>query len=516
MCATSEQKAVPLPALLQQEEAGKNENPTDKGLPCTLYRRRWLMLATLFLLNLSNGTMWLSYSSVPQYTAHFYGVTLDEVDWFSVIFFVVSVVMGLVTIVILDVVGLRASMYIGAGTNFIGSAIRWLSTADSIVCSHDYQRSGYMVAMIGQTITAFAQPFLLYAPTKLASFWFGPKERAICTTVASIGNPVGLALVQLVTPFIVTGVEGISTMTWIYTIPAALSFVLALVAFWQNKPPTPPSPSTESNPEPFLKGIKQVLMNVSFWVLLLVWGGGAGLFSAVLTLLPQLLCPYGYINTNIGIWGGVMVLSGIIGAALASLLLGQTRMYKEVGVVTLGVAALCFIWFIEVARLEHQSVNIAFSLCTFGFFALPLIPVCMELGVEITYPVGEATSSGLLWTVSQLVGLALVLLAQVLQTPLPFAPNNQCSTSSNPSSSPSSSHTCAANSTSSALEVDTPPQDLTYVGLFYSTFVCVLFATFLFLFWPKYKRLDSEMAAKKATLENDVSGLSHNSTNHCM
>lgn len=57
MCATSEQKAVPLPALLQQEEAGKNENPTDKGLPCTLYRRRWLMLATLFLLNLSNGTV---------------------------------------------------------------------------------------------------------------------------------------------------------------------------------------------------------------------------------------------------------------------------------------------------------------------------------------------------------------------------------------------------------------------------------------------------------------------------
>ena len=45
-----------------------------------------------------------------------------------------------------------------------------------------------MVAMIGQTITVFAQPFLLYAPTKLAAFWFGPKERAICTTVATIGT----------------------------------------------------------------------------------------------------------------------------------------------------------------------------------------------------------------------------------------------------------------------------------------------------------------------------------------
>ena len=83
-------------------------------------------------------------------------------------------------------------MYIGAGSNLIGSAIRWLSTADGIICSHDYQRSGYMVAMLGQTITAFAQPFILYAPTKLASFWFGPKERAICTTVASIGNALQL------------------------------------------------------------------------------------------------------------------------------------------------------------------------------------------------------------------------------------------------------------------------------------------------------------------------------------
>ena len=45
-----------------------------------------------------------------------------------------------------------------------------------------------MVAMIGQAMSAFAQPFLLYAPTKLASFWFGPKERAICTSIATLGK----------------------------------------------------------------------------------------------------------------------------------------------------------------------------------------------------------------------------------------------------------------------------------------------------------------------------------------
>ena len=61
-----------------------------------------------------------------------------------------------------------------------------------------------MVALIGQILTACAQPFLLYSPTKLAAFWFGPKERAFCTMLASLGNPIGLALAQLVSPNVVT------------------------------------------------------------------------------------------------------------------------------------------------------------------------------------------------------------------------------------------------------------------------------------------------------------------------
>ena len=112
-----------------------------------------------------------------------------------------------------------------------------------------------------------------------------------------------------------------------------------------------------------------------------------------------------------------MIFIGLIGGTVASCILDHTKKFKEVGVVTLGLAILCLVWFMEVgvvyggrcgllfstfimqvARLEHQSVNIAFSLCMFGFFALPLIPVCMELGVEITFPIAEATSSGLLWT----------------------------------------------------------------------------------------------------------------------
>ena len=150
-----------------------------------------------------------------------------------------------------------------------------------------------------------------------------------------------------------------------------------------------------------------------------------------------------------------MIFCGLVGATIAGVIIDYTKKYKEVAVVTLSLALLCFVWFTEViyqisrkcaelvcshylhafevkigwefhfqsclfgegskfhpvfkpalivvlpsqvSSLIGQSVNVAFSLCFFGFFALPLIPACMELGVEITYPVAEATSSGLLWS----------------------------------------------------------------------------------------------------------------------
>ena len=63
-----------------------------------------------------------------------------------------------------------------------------MSTLDDIICSETWDKSGFLVAMTGQFLTACAQPFLLYAPTMLAGVWFGTKERAICTNFASIGK----------------------------------------------------------------------------------------------------------------------------------------------------------------------------------------------------------------------------------------------------------------------------------------------------------------------------------------
>lgn len=54
--------------------------------------------------------MWLTFAPIPNYTAVFYGISLDQVDWFSISFFVVSLLIGFVAIATLDIFGLRVSV----------------------------------------------------------------------------------------------------------------------------------------------------------------------------------------------------------------------------------------------------------------------------------------------------------------------------------------------------------------------------------------------------------------------
>ena len=49
---------------------------------------------------------------------------------------------------------------------------------------------------------------------------------------------------------------------WIFTIPAGLTFLLTIVAFWWKEPPIPPAPSgNRDHIPPFFKGVLQVNLN---------------------------------------------------------------------------------------------------------------------------------------------------------------------------------------------------------------------------------------------------------------
>ena len=94
----------------------------------------------------------------------------------------------------------------------------------------------------------------------------------------------------------------------------------------------------------------------------------------------------------------MMIVCGLVGAFVASVIMDYTKRFDEVTKLAFACAILCNIWGLQVFNRPGQEANVAVSFCLFGFFAFIMMPGCLELGVEVTYPVPEATSSGLLWS----------------------------------------------------------------------------------------------------------------------
>ena len=49
-----------------------------------------------------------------------------------------------------------------------------------------------------------------------------------------------------------------------------------------------------------------------------------------------------------GLWGALAIFSGLVGATCGGLLIDFFKLFKEVAVVSLSLAMLCLIWFIQV------------------------------------------------------------------------------------------------------------------------------------------------------------------------
>jgi hypothetical protein len=66
--------------------------------------------------------------------------------------------------------------------------------------------------MFGQILIGIAQPFVLSAPTRYSDLWFTNRGRVAATALASLANPFGGALAQLIDPFLATNAKDIPNM----------------------------------------------------------------------------------------------------------------------------------------------------------------------------------------------------------------------------------------------------------------------------------------------------------------
>ena len=263
-------------------------------------------------------------------------------DMTSLLFMIVSVPLGFAGTYVLNKFGLRYSMVIAACLNAAGAMIRYFGD----YFPHPGQR--LTMILVGQAVAAASQPVFLDSPTLLAARWFGESERAIANTIASVANPVGMAVASILSPSIVTNSSHMRDMLLITAAPALAGLIL-VVFFFKSKPPTPPSASAHEVHTGYWDAVKQLAGNRAYICLLVGFSVGIALVSSMTSLLGQLtagklgywrvlgmrkpnlpLAGEGYTANEAGFFGLALVGAGLVGAGVAGALLDRYHCFLTI------------------------------------------------------------------------------------------------------------------------------------------------------------------------------------------
>ncbi|KAL9022971.1 MAG: hypothetical protein Q9196_007447 [Gyalolechia fulgens] len=263
-----------------------------------VYKRRWFGLMQLVLMNIIVSWDWLSYSPVANTAATYFSTTSSIINWLSTAFLFAFVVASPLTIYVLNTGGTRLALITSSLLILIGNWIRYAGTRAS--------PPSFPVVMFGQILIGLAQPFVLSAPTHYSSLWFTPRGRVSATAIASLANPFGGALAQLINPFLASQPKEIHPMTLYIALVSSFATIPSL--FIPSAPPTPVSASSSQNPPPLTETLRLLARNQNYILLLIPFATYVGLFNAISSLLTQILTPYNFSEEQSGIAGALLIL----------------------------------------------------------------------------------------------------------------------------------------------------------------------------------------------------------------
>ncbi|KAK0314585.1 hypothetical protein LTR01_001409 [Friedmanniomyces endolithicus] len=382
--------------------------PDHEHVPYRLYRRRYIGLAQLVLLNIVISWDWLTFAPISTTSASFFAVSESAINWLSTAFQFAFLPISPLVIYTLNKGGPKHSILVASALVLAGNWIRYAGTRVTDPTGH----GNFPLVMLGQILIGFAQPFVLAAPTRYSNLWFSDRGRVSATALASLANPFGAALGQLIGPLWATSEAGIPDMV-LYT--SLLSAAATLPApFIPRAPPTPPSAIAASEKLDLRAALHELPRNRAFWLLFVAFSVYVGFFNAVSSLLNQIFAPYGFSETDAGIAGGLLILVGLVAAAFVSPFVDRTKKYVITIKILVPLIASSYLVLIFVPA-TRSAVGIYVVCAVLGAASFSLLPCALEYLVVVTHPVSPEITSTICWSGGQLLGAVFIVIMTALR-----------------------------------------------------------------------------------------------------
>ena len=364
--------------------------------PYRAYGYRWVVLGVFMLVAAMNQLAWITFASITGTAAAFYGVSDFAIGLLSLVFMAVFILVSFPASWVIDTFGIRVGVGIGAALTGGFALLRGLLPAN------------YAWVLVAQIGLATGQPFVLNAVTKTAARWFPARERATAAGLGMLAIYVGILVGLVLTPALVSSTS-LPTALRVYGIAA----VLIAGAFFGLVRERPPSPAGSEERSLVLDGLKTILRDRTFLLLLLLFFVGLGAFNAATTWIEDIVRPRGFTSAQAGWVGGLILAGGILGALVLPALSDRLRRRVPFMLVALG-GSIPGLLGLTLARGYGLLLVSAFA---FGFFLLSSGPIGFQYAAEVTYPVPEGTSNGLLLLVGQVSGILFIVGMDALKAP---------------------------------------------------------------------------------------------------
>jgi MFS family permease len=345
-----------------------------------IYRYRWVVLSVFILVNLTIQMLWITFGAITLPATEFYGVTDLQIGLLAMIFMIVYIPMSLPVSWAIDTWGFYKTVSLGAILMAVFGVLRGLLG------------SSYMAVLICTIGLAVSQPFIMNSWTKVAARWYPIQERATAVGLAAVGNFVGTGIGLWLTPRLIDEYNiSIPSVLLIYGCLGAVAAILFIV-FAREYPPTAPCPPEMEARALMIEGLRSLVKSAPFWVLMFIFFIANCIFNGLSTWIEPIFRPRSYSPEQAGTLGGLLLLGAILGAFILPTLsdmLRKRKIFLLLGI--LGAAP----WLL-VLTLAQNYWLLSISALVFGFLLIGLAPIGYQYAAELTYPVPEGTSNGML------------------------------------------------------------------------------------------------------------------------
>ena len=138
-----------------------------------------------------------------------------------------------------------------------------------------------------------------------------------------------------------------------------------------------------------------------------------GIYTCIGAIINNIVTPFDFDNASSSLFAGTFIAAGLISSFIVSTVVDRTKKYLLIYRV-LSVAGLifgsCIAFVLPIKKVFWMNVNVALL----GASLVPIIPLGFSFSVELTHPVSEAFSNGVIVFCAQLLGFLMTYLGTYL------------------------------------------------------------------------------------------------------